>query len=802
MPQPRQRRATEGEPSESDWQAETVEALDAFAADLPSEAPGSNQALYDELTALFLHLAILAIERQLPLAPLPASGSPLEATGWPDLVDGVQSHPIRWLETEAASLRLLSACNFGAEALARLQRCARSLARRAQRGVDGPVRELGSLYVLLLGLSLEKLAWPAQRLRKSRAWLAPAAVLDWTPAVRAKRLKLLLLVGKHAEGSLQARLARATTETHVASALSSLFDPRCGARVAGLHVVQPSAHRRSRGAHYTPWPMCTALVRRTLDPITADLPEQHSRALLQLRICDPAMGAGAFLIASADHLATLVAGAWRREGQYAGWSEERLSAEARREVAARAVYGVDKDPTAVGLARVALSWFGGGSAEVAPALRANLRQGDALIGSTSSSAPALELPEGTSPAEALHWPAAFPGVFERHPPGFDAVLGNPPWVAYVGRAAQPLPKALAAYYAATNPAFRRYRTLHGLFVYRAATLLRRGGRLGLVLPTSVADLAGYSATRSAHDELCDVDPELLDFGDGAFEGVFQPSMALLSTRRSAPRAPARQCVWPLSNPELTSLERALLERARRLPCFPPEQFGERGFQTTRDDQVHLARLAEASAPYTFPLREGADIGEFRALPPRLFADPAPLGLRLRPPSDWHKVAVLIRQTARYPMAARADGLAFRNSILAGFASDEWSGSLLLCWLNSSLVRWLHYSLHRDARQGMPQLKIGHLRALPAPPRAKGAAFEALSQLGASLGSRNHGIAEGERARLDALVALAFELSAEERAMLERWTQAHPLPTWRRGLEERARASTGGPSGALEVAPPG
>jgi hypothetical protein len=502
------------------------------------------------------------------------------------------------------------------------------------------------------------------------------------------------------------------------------------------------------------------------------------------------------LIASADHLATLLAGAWRREGQRSGCSEQRLSAEARREVAAL-VFGVDKDPTAVGLARVALSWFGGGTVDVAPAIRANLRQGDALIGSTSSEPSARSLPE--PPSEAFHWPAAFPSVFERQPLGFDAVLGNPPWVAYVGRAAQPLPKALAAHYAATNPAFRRYRTLHGLFVYRAATLLRHGGRLGLVLPTSVADLAGYSATRSAHDELCDVDSELLDFGDGAFEGVFQPSMALLSTRRAAPSAAVRPSVWPLSNPDLTSLERSLLERAAHLPRFPPEQFGERGFQTTRDDQVHLARVGEASAAYPLPLREGADIGEFRALPPRLFANPAPLGARLRPPSDWHRVAVLIRQTARFPMAARADGLAFRNSILAGFASEEWSGPLLLSWLNSSLMRWMHYSLHRDARQGMPQLKIGHLRALPAPPRANSAAFDALSHFGASLGDRNHGIAEGERARLDELVAHAFGLSGEEREMLERWARAHPVPTWRRGVTEHAAAQAGGPPGALKVA---
>src|SRR5690606_19370407 len=263
---------------------------------------------------------------------------------------------------------------------------------------------------------------------------------------------------------------------------------------------------------------------------------------------------------------------------------------------------------------------------------------DALLGALGSPCPPP--PAGAGGEGGLDWRAAFADVFHRGNPGFDAIVGNPPWVAYVGRAAQPLAPELAAYYLATSPAFRGYRTLHGLFVYRCSELLRAGARLVLVLPTSVAVLAGYAATRAAHDALCSVDAELPDWGDGAFDGVFQPCMALLSTRRApaepeapvaaaagvarapaaAGAAPAR--VWPLRNDALGALERRLLERLARLPRLPPEAFGERGFQTTEDDLAHLSRRPRARAPYVVALREGADIGEFRALPPQLFADPA------------------------------------------------------------------------------------------------------------------------------------------------------------------------------------
>ena len=180
-----------------------------------------------------------------------------------------------------------------------------------------------------------------------------------------------------------------------------------------------------------------------------------------------------------------------------------------------------------------------------------------------------------------------------------------------------------------------------------------------------------------------------------------------------------------------------------------------------------------------PLREGADLGEFRARSPQLFADPDPLLGRLRQPAEWRKVALLIRQTARFPIAAYNDGSAFRNSILAGFASPDWPAPLLLCLLNSGLVRWLHFTLHRDARQGMPQLKVGHLRALPALPSAVPQVRAALEQLGSKLAARNDGITGTERAELEALVAEAFALSAAEREAIATWCSHHPPPVSRR-----------------------
>jgi hypothetical protein len=356
---------------------------------------------------------------------------------------------------------------------------------------------------------------------------------------------------------------------------------------------------------------------------------------------------------------------------------------------------------------------------------------------------------------------------------FDVVLGNPPWVAYAGRAAQPLDAERAAFFSERFEAFRGYRTLHGLFVERAAELLNPGGRLALVLPTSVSDLGGYRATRAAHDAWCKVDAELPDFADGAFDGVFQPSMAVLSTRRSK-RVEASGAVWPLARTDLSSSAELLLGRLSALPNVPRELFGERGYQTRPHDR-HQLRPFYPEEEGTRALRTGTEVLEFRTLPPRYNVDPEKLQTPLKPVAQWRDVALLIRQTARFPIASPADGEAFRNSILAGFEHPDFSRQLLLCWLNSEAIRWFHYHAHRDARQGMPQLKIAHLRSLPAPPPKGSRLGSALHALGDTLYNANAGIGPLERTQLNRWVCEALQLDKQDRKLVSDWAQKTPPP---------------------------
>ena len=630
----------------------------------------------------------------------------------------------------------------------------------------GEIERLGTAYESLLAASVEVAGGTSLALacRRKAGHAESAALVDLDVLLarrkgdrrRSLERRAVVITPRMAEV-----IGRAACVQDVAKAFRHRTSPLTPGVVAkGQLAILPAGGRRSSGSHYTKASLTARVVEDVLAPLLGDAPTEE--AILRLRICDPAMGSGAFLLAACEHLAGALVEAWARAGETPSGDAR---ARARRLVASRCLFGVDKDPVAVELARRSLWLFVRASDLPLDFADASLAVGDALLG------PPLRKRTAALDAErrSFDWGAAFPAVFDAEPPGFDAMIGNPPWISYAGRAAQPLRAAVRAHFAANYESFAGYRNLQGLFIERAASLLRPGGRLGFIVPSSMSELDGYAPTRAAHDRLCAPDTPLRDLGAEEFPGVFQPCMALVSTsrarawrshrpslgpstRRSSTRRAAR-CSPSSAN---TAAPRAPLRRARRADLGgrhapPPRITGRR---------LHV------------PLRAGSDIAPFQRKPPSFYCDPQRLTARLRPDGEWRKVAVLVRQTARVPMATLSDGLPFRNSILAGFADDHHPAPFLVAYLNATPIRWLHYARHRDARHGMPQLKVSHLRRTPRPPRPE--LVGELAALGERLSSENAGVDASAQDHLDTLVARAFALSEGECSLLRAWRERMAL----------------------------
>jgi hypothetical protein len=370
--------------------------------------------------------------------------------------------------------------------------------------------------------------------------------------------------------------------------------------------------RKTTGSFYTPLALTDYLVRATLGPL---IEGRDAEAILSLRVLDPAMGSGAFLVSACRFLAGAVERALIVEGTL---GEHEVSepdrARLRRLVAQRCLFGVDANPMAVQLAELSL-WLATLAAEHPISfLEHHLQRGDSLIGARptdvmrrapggrrTGEAPlpldplldsqealaallparaALEQQPDTSAdivrekertltalqrhpalvgwraacdvwcalamtergprgryamlidyafgrppalprervaaefdlvtsepraAAAFHWPLEFPEVFldaqgrPRPDAGFDAILGNPPWEmlradpgAAPGRAALGRFARSSGLYVAQS---RGHANAYQLFLERALTLLRPGGRLGLLVPSGLLTDAGSGPLR-------------------------------------------------------------------------------------------------------------------------------------------------------------------------------------------------------------------------------------------------------------------------------------------------------------------
>jgi hypothetical protein len=116
--------------------------------------------------------------------------------------------------------------------------------------------------------------------------------------------------------------------------------------------VLEQAQRKATGSFYTPRSMTEFLVRQTLAPLVEG---RSAEAILSLRVLDPAMGSGAFLVAACQYLADQCETAHVSDGRWRAGDVTAVDRAAlRRLIAERCLYGVDANPTAVQLARLSL----------------------------------------------------------------------------------------------------------------------------------------------------------------------------------------------------------------------------------------------------------------------------------------------------------------------------------------------------------------------------------------------------------------------------------------------------------------
>jgi hypothetical protein len=191
-------------------------------------------------------------------------------------------------------------------------------------------------------------------------------------------------------------------------AFGSLVDERASPKVTpiglGTPYLQPTEERRRSGSHYTPRSLTEPIVRHALEPAFARIGETASpESILSLKVLDPACGSGAFLVEACRQLGARLEQAWNVYGAEKPRlpPDEDEALHARRLVAQKCLYGVDKNPMAVDLARLSIWLATLARDHEFTFLDHALKSGDSLVGLTRAE------------IQAAHWDASKPAIFVR-----------------------------------------------------------------------------------------------------------------------------------------------------------------------------------------------------------------------------------------------------------------------------------------------------------------------------------------------------------------------------------------------------
>jgi hypothetical protein len=156
------------------------------------------------------------------------------------------------------------------------------------------------------------------------------------------------------------------------------------------------SERKTSGSYYTPEELVRLLILSALLPVIRDRlnqassQEEKAAALLAIRVLDPACGSGHFLLAAARRLALELARLRAGDDE----PSEELRRQCLRRVVAHCLYGVDKNPMAVELCKVALWIEAIEPGKPLSFLDAHIQCGDSLVGVFNPEVLKAGIPDG------------------------------------------------------------------------------------------------------------------------------------------------------------------------------------------------------------------------------------------------------------------------------------------------------------------------------------------------------------------------------------------------------------------------
>lgn len=515
--------------------------------------------------------------------------------------------------------------------------------RLSYRTLD--VEQIGSVYETMMGFKLEVTQGPTIALKPGKKNGAPTAV-DLNEILAKKSADRLKWLADKTEQKFSGDAAKGIQNACTLDDLLVALDKKIARNATpdkvakGSLMLQPSDERRRSGSHYTPRSLTEPIVRTALRPVLERLGEKPTpEQILDLKVADIAVGSGAFLVEACRQMGDELVKAWHIHGTMPAIPpDEDEVLLARRLIAQRCLYGVDKNPMAADLAKLSLWLVTLAKDHPFTFLDHSIRSGDSLVGLTKNQiadfhwentpsrifgqekieerlslvsqyrreilgggdllSPELKkqkldladkslntvreagdlviaaffgaekdkerktfrnkylglltesygkpellietekivngLRSGERPIAPFHWEIEFPEIFDCENPGFDVIVGNPPFLGgqFISGAFSSIYLSyLKSFYTNTD----RVTDLVAYFFRKAFRLLRRLGVFGLIATNTIAQgdtrIGGLYSIRKEGGRILSVNKRV------AWPGVAAVVVSVLHIGKSGPNPP-------------------------------------------------------------------------------------------------------------------------------------------------------------------------------------------------------------------------------------------------------------------------
>ncbi len=289
--------------------------------------------------------------------------------------------------------------------------------------------------------------------------------------------------------------------------------------------------KKAGGVFYTPTYIVDYIVRQTVGRFLEEQKPKTLQGGLKLKVLDPACGSGSFLLGAYQYLLDWHL-QWYTENKREKWAKGRspalhqtqggdwrLTTTERKRILLDHMFGVDIDPQAVEVTKLSLllkvlegendqtlvrqlTMF---RERALPDLACNIKCGNSLIGSEfyNQQPMASFSDDERYQLNVFDWRVEFPEIM--HDGGFDAVIGNPPYVR------QELLSKIKDYLAGHYEVYHGVADLYVYFIERGVELLREGGRFAYIVANkwTRANYGGRLRSWLKRRRL----EEIIDFGD-------------------------------------------------------------------------------------------------------------------------------------------------------------------------------------------------------------------------------------------------------------------------------------------------